>query len=204
MPASYFASLAEYYVFAAIFIAFILSELVIKIYAHRNRRRAQANKKFFSLGALFVMLIGLIGCFRLYWLLSNNRIPVVTLSLRFPSFFYFLGLLFMLGGTVLRGVSVRTLQHAFTVVVQTTAEQKLIKHGVYKLLRNPSYTGIILFIVGVTFSLLSVVAAIVSVILCAVGFGIRIKHEEKALRARFGQEFDEYCMHTWRLIPFLW
>jgi protein-S-isoprenylcysteine O-methyltransferase Ste14 len=29
----------------------------------------------------------------------------------------------------------------------------------------------------------------------------RIHAEERLLRAQFGAEYDDYCAHTWRLIP---
>ncbi len=204
MEYAYFSSLAEYYVFSSVFIIFIISEFVIRVYADINRRRSRSKRKSADLGSIFVVIIGLIGSLRLSFFLSNHGMITSTIRLPLPALFYFFGILFMIGGIVLRCVSVLTLRHAFTVLVQTTDDQRLIKHGVYKLLRNPSYTGLLLFTIGVALSLLSIVAAIVSLMLCTICFGIRIKIEEKALRERFGQEFDDYCMNTWRLIPFIW
>lgn len=206
MQYSFFASLIEFYIFVSIFIIFIISEIVIKIYSEINRRRSHTKRKISYFSSIYIVIIGLIvaGCIRLVFLLPDNSIFTIAISLRFPDFFYFLGIFFMFGGTVLRCVSVLTLKRAFTVVVQTTDDQKLIKHGVYKLLRNPSYTGILLFITGAAFSLKSIFAVILSLIYFTIFFGIRIRVEEKALRERFGQEFDEYCINTWRLIPFIW
>ena len=202
MPYSYFASLTEFYIFVLAFIAFIISEVVIKAYSETNRRRSNTKRKTSYVSSLYIVIAGLIviGCIRL----GFNTIFIGAISLRFPDFFYIIGIIFMLGGTALRGLAVLTLRQAFTIVVQTTDDQKLIRHGVYKLLRNPSYAGILLFVTGVAFSLQSVAAAILSVIYFTVFFGIRIRVEEKALWERFGQEFDEYCVNTWRLIPFIW
>jgi protein-S-isoprenylcysteine O-methyltransferase Ste14 len=32
----------------------------------------------------------------------------------------------------------------------------------------------------------------------------RIHAEERLLHERFGQEYDAYCAHTWRLVPWVY
>ena len=206
MPYSFFASPVEFYVFASMFIIFIISEAVIKVYSEINRQRSRTERKrkYFSSIYIIIIVVIVVLFIRSGFSASGHGVLNAAMLLRFPHVFYFLGIVFMLGGTVLRCVSVITLKRAFTVVVQTTDDQKLIKHGVYKLLRNPSYTGILLFVTGAALSLRSVAAAILAVIFFTIFFSVRIKVEEKALRERFGQEFDEYCTKTWKLIPFIW
>ncbi|MFB7139381.1 methyltransferase family protein [Gottfriedia sp. NPDC056225] len=201
---SYFSSLVEFYVFTLLFIFFLISEVIIKIYADINRLRSFNKRKSSDVGSIFIAIIGLFGSLQLSFFLSNDSMSSSVIRLHLPNFIFFFGVFFMLGGVVLRCVSVLTLKRAFTVVVQTTVNQKLIKHGMYKFLRNPSYTGLLLFTIGVALSLRNLTAVILSLILFTVCFGIRIIVEEKALRTRFGQEFDEYCINTWRLIPFIW
>ncbi len=204
MPYSYFSSLGEYYIFGLIFIVFFISEIVIKIYADINRLKSRNKRKSSDFGSMFVAIIGLFGSLQLSLFLSNNSMSLSPIKQYLPGFFYFFGAVFMIGGIVLRCASVLTLRRAFTVIVQTTDDQRLIKHGVYKFLRNPSYTGLLLFTIGVALSLRNIIAVILSLILCTICFGIRILVEEKALKERFGQEFDEYRISTWRLIPFIW
>jgi protein-S-isoprenylcysteine O-methyltransferase Ste14 len=155
-------------------------------------------------GSVFVVVIGLVGSVCFSFLFSKNDMPWFISRLNLPHFFYFIGLTLMLGGLVLRDVSVLTLRKYFTVLVQVTSEQQLIQNGVYKRLRNPSYAGMLLFIAGVAISLRSAISAILSLIIFTLCISIRIRVEEKALREKFGSEFDEYCAHTWRLIPFTW
>jgi protein-S-isoprenylcysteine O-methyltransferase Ste14 len=38
----------------------------------------------------------------------------------------------------------------------------------------------------------------------ALAYAWRIRAEELALRARFGQAFDDYARRTWAVIPLLW
>ncbi len=204
MPYSYFSYLCEYYIFGFIFIVFFISEVAIKIYADINRLKSRNKRKSSDFGSMFVAIIGLFGSIQLSFFLSNNNMSLSPIKQYLPVFFYFFGALFMIGGIVLRCASVLTLRRAFTVIVQTTDDQRLIKHGVYKFLRNPSYTGLLLFTIGVAISLRNIIAVILSLILCTICFGIRIIVEEKALGERFGQEFDEYRINTWRLIPFIW
>jgi len=33
---------------------------------------------------------------------------------------------------------------------------------------------------------------------------LRIRDEEALMRKEFGQEWDVYCEHSWRVIPFLY
>jgi protein-S-isoprenylcysteine O-methyltransferase Ste14 len=181
-----------------------ISEFLIRIYADINRKHFVDKRKTSDSGSIFIVIIGLFGNTWLSFLLSKNNMPWLVSKLNLPHFFYFIGLTLMLGGLVLRAVSVLTLRKYFTVLVQVTSEQQLIQNGVYKRLRNPSYAGMLLFIVGVAISLRSAISAILSLIIFTLCVSIRIKVEEKALRENFGSEFDEYCAHTWRLIPFIW
>ena len=199
-----FSNNFESIVFSCIICIFCISELVIRIYADINRKHSVNKRKTSDFGSVFVVVIGIVGSVYFSFLLSKNDMPWFISKLNLPHFFYFIGLMLMLGGLVLRDVSVLTLRKYFTVLVQVTSGQQLIQNGVYKRLRNPSYSGMLLFSVGVAMSLRSAISAILSLIIFTLCVSIRIRVEEKALRENFGSEFDEYCAHTWRLIPFIW
>ncbi len=199
-----FSNRFESIAFSCIVYIFCISELAIRIYADMNRRHSAGKRKTADFGSVLVVVLGLAGSVCLSFLLSGSGMPWFIPKLNLPRFFYFVGLVFMLGGLVLRDVAVLTLRKYFTVVVQVTDEQQLIQNGVYKRLRNPAYTGMLLIIVGIAISLRSAVSAILSLIVFTLCVSVRIRVEERALREKFGSAFEEYCAHTWRLIPFIW
>ena len=82
----------------------------------------------------------------------------------------------------------------------TSAEQILIKSGIYAHIRHPIYTSGILLSLGlalVTGSLWGLALFILAVI----AFVVRINAEEKALLAKFGVEYQEYAQNTGALLP---
>ena len=82
----------------------------------------------------------------------------------------------------------------------TSAEQSLIKSGIYAHIRHPIYTSGILLSLGlalVTGSLWGLALFILAVI----AFVVRINAEEKALLAKFGVEYQEYAKKTGALLP---
>ena len=69
--------------------------------------------------------------------------------------------------------------------------------------KNNDY-GTILSMLGNAFCFRSVFSPFIVILILMICYGIRIKVEEKALHERFGKEFENYCLHSWRLIPFIW
>jgi protein-S-isoprenylcysteine O-methyltransferase len=115
-----------------------------------------------------------------------------------------IGLAAMWAGFALRAWSVRTLGRFFRVEVTVAAGQALVDTGPYARLRHPSYTGLLLFYLGVGIGLDSPlsVAAIFALPLAAVVN--RIRHEEAELRRVLGDAYDAYARRTERLVPGVW
>jgi len=119
-----------------------------------------------------------------------------------PHLSYYIGVPLIIVGVIIRCTAVITLKKAFTLSVQTTNEQNLIKTGLYYVIRNPAYTGSIISLLGVAFAYCHILGVIAVIIICFVCYGIRINIEEKALKAQFKEEFEQYCNQTkYRLIP---
>jgi protein-S-isoprenylcysteine O-methyltransferase Ste14 len=77
----------------------------------------------------------------------------------------------------------------------------LMTDGPYRLSRNPMLTGIFLYLIGCCVWLWtwqSVVAFVVFVIIMLV----QVRTEEQRLRRDFGEEYEDYCRHTGRFLPF--
>lgn len=200
---NYFNNPTENNIYSFLFCVLIVSEFMIWLMTSspfsRKRIGNSADKKRSDKGSVWFIVIG-------YWLsiFVSYMFAGKNTPLRLPNFFYYAGIVLMVGGIILRVYSVFTLKKAFTLSVQTTKDQHLIKTGPYKLIRNPAYTGSIISLLGIAFALRGAFAPIPVLIICIICYNVRINVEEKALREQFKSEFDDYCSHTYRLFPFIY
>ncbi len=108
-------------------------------------------------------------------------------------------ILYTLGGA-LRLWPVFVLGNRFSGLVAIQAGHTLETHGPYRLVRNPSYLGLLINMLGwgLAFRAWSGVAI---ALLLLVPLVPRMRAEERLLHAHFGAEYDAYMARTWRLIP---
>jgi protein-S-isoprenylcysteine O-methyltransferase Ste14 len=79
----------------------------------------------------------------------------------------------------------------------------LVTRGPYRHVRHPRYLGAVLLGPGLSLTFRSWIGLIAS--FAFVGFILlRIRDEEALMHAEFGQEWEEYCQRTWRLIPLVY
>jgi len=83
-----------------------------------------------------------------------------------------------------------------------TPPERLVVGGPFAWCRNPMYLGHIIFLVGLTLSLRSELAAAIT-LATAVWFQFRVARDEKRLREHFGQPYVDYSGRVKRWIPFL-
>jgi protein-S-isoprenylcysteine O-methyltransferase Ste14 len=107
-------------------------------------------------------------------------------------------------GMVLRAWAVRTLGEFFTVDVTVAAGQRVIDDGPYARLRHPSYTGMLMAILGFGIALDSWAGAAASLLLPLAAVVNRIRHEEATLRRELGEPYEAYANRTDRLVPGIW
>ena len=107
-------------------------------------------------------------------------------------------------GALLRWWSFVSLGKYFTVVVTTSADQPVIDRGPYRVLRHPSYTGLLLIFAGVGLMVGNWVSAAGAVILVLIALIHRLRIEERALTATLGEPYREFAAGRARLIPYLW
>ncbi|GIF22446.1 protein-S-isoprenylcysteine O-methyltransferase Ste14 [Actinoplanes tereljensis] len=120
------------------------------------------------------------------------------------------GLVFGLGaavglaGLLLRWWSFASLGRYFTVVVKTSADQVVVDRGPYRVLRHPSYTGLLLAFAGAGLMWGNWVGAAGSVGLILAALIYRLRIEERALIAALGDPYRAFAATRARLIPYLW
>jgi protein-S-isoprenylcysteine O-methyltransferase Ste14 len=114
------------------------------------------------------------------------------------------GLVLMLLGFSLRIWAIQLLGKSFRTTVETHQDQQVCQDGPYKLLRHPSYTGIVLICIGFGIAVQNWLSLLLAVIPSLIALLFRIQVEEKELAASLGSEYVAYQQHTKRLIPWIW
>ena len=107
-------------------------------------------------------------------------------------------------GLLLRWWSFASLGKYFTVTVRTSEDQPVVERGPYRVLRHPSYTGLLLTFAGgglIADNWVSAAGA-VGVLLAALIYRLRI--EERALDDALGERYRLFAATRARLIPYVW
>jgi len=114
------------------------------------------------------------------------------------------GFVILLAGLVLRGWSIKTLGAYFTASVKVSADQPVITAGPYRVLRHPSYTGLLLIMTGIGLASANWAGAAGMAVLTLSGLLWRIHAEERALLATLGDPYRAYAAQHKRLVPLVW
>jgi protein-S-isoprenylcysteine O-methyltransferase Ste14 len=104
------------------------------------------------------------------------------------------------GGGLLRIWPVFVLGRRFSGLVAIQPGHTLETHGIYGVIRNPSYLGMIITSLGWVLAFRSGVGVVLAALLL-LPLVARIRAEERLLREHFGAQYDAYFTRTWRLLP---
>ncbi len=130
-----------------------------------------------------------------------NLLQVGRMAIPIVSWF---GLVTMLLGLGLRAWSMRILGAYYSRTLRVAETQVIVTQGPYRVVRHPGYLGTILVWVGSGLALANWIATgLVAVLMFAV-YTYRIRSEEAMLLTTFGERYQQYCQHTWKLLPFLY
>jgi protein-S-isoprenylcysteine O-methyltransferase Ste14 len=109
--------------------------------------------------------------------------------------------LISISGILLTFISQVQMGKSWRVGVNNSETTKLIKHGIYAYIRNPIFSGVIIFCFGV----LLLIPSIYMLIACVLGYlsiELQIRYaEEPYLIDKHGKEYNEYVSNTGRYIP---
>jgi protein-S-isoprenylcysteine O-methyltransferase Ste14 len=184
-------------VLTGIGIAYGGSEVALA-FALRSRRNVAKGADRGSLAALWITIT--LAIFASIQVVNRgaNRLPGSFLGWAIA------GTVVLLAGLALRWTAILTLRHAFTVDVAIAEDQRLIDRGIYGVLRHPAYTGSLVAFLGMALTYGDWLAGLVLILPITAAFLYRIRVEERALRAAFGEDYGRYASRTKRLIPFLY
>ncbi len=120
-----------------------------------------------------------------------------------PDSVFYLGIFFMFFGVFVRQYAIAILGRFFSLSVQIVEDHKVVDRGPYRLVRHPSYTGILITFIGLGLAVQSLGALLVLVLFFGISFGYRMHVEERTLLSALGQDYASYMRRTKRLIPFI-
>jgi len=185
-------------------LVFALAWLMMEL-SQYSQQRERPRQGVTRVGSVLTWRIAVLACavatnVALY--VAPHVVPGATI--RAGAAVFAVGFALMLAGAVLRGWSFKTLGDYFTFTVQVSGDQRVVNAGPYRLLRHPSYAGILLICVG--FGLASanwVSLAFVTVLPLALLL-YRIHIEEGALLSTIGDRYRDYAVGRKRLVPLVW
>lgn len=113
------------------------------------------------------------------------------------------GIVLTIIGLVIAIVARKTLADNWSADVELKKDHKLITEGVYKYVRHPIYTGIILMGIG-TILVMQTIYSIIFYLAMIIFLTYKLKKEEKLLLQHFPNDYPGYMKKTKALIPFIY
>lgn len=92
----------------------------------------------------------------------------------------------------------------WSITLEVREQHQLIVHGVYRRIRHPMYSALVLYAVGHALVIPNWVAGPSNLIAFAILFALRVHEEEKMMTDEFGDEYTTYAARTKRLVPGVW
>jgi protein-S-isoprenylcysteine O-methyltransferase len=185
------------HVFTAASLIFFGSEVALGLFKRARAHGARIEDR----GSLLV-LWGSIGA-GVGLAMLGHRFPSANMRLPFTTAAG-LGLGILAAGLTVRWTAILTLGRYFTANVAIQTGHQLVDGGIYRLLRHPSYTGLLMAFLGIGLAhdnWISLAALMLPVTAAVLN---RIAKEERSLRTALGEPYAAYCARTKRLVPWVY
>jgi protein-S-isoprenylcysteine O-methyltransferase Ste14 len=144
-----------------------------------------------------LLLIGLLAAYLPAWCDRTGFWTVDGDAVRW------LGVALYAAGGALRLWPVFVLGRRFSGLVAIQPGHRLVTDGIYRVIRHPSYLGLIVNLLGSVLAFRSMLGVLLTALTVPIVIA-RIRSEEALLRTQFGADYDAYRARTWRLLPGLY
>ncbi|MFM1793567.1 MAG: hypothetical protein RLZZ252_1921 [Bacteroidota bacterium] len=114
---------------------------------------------------------------------------------------FIVGFFLFISGLALRWVAILSLKRSFTVKISILENHQLKTDGVYRWMRHPSYTGLLMYYLGLGLVMNNFVSIVLLLLVNGLTLYQRIPLEEQALAEHFGEQWKSFAAKTKRLIP---
>ena len=92
----------------------------------------------------------------------------------------------------------------WSITLEVRDQHRLITRGVYRHIRHPMYSALVLYSIGQALVTPNWVAGPANVIVFAILLALRVRAEERMMGETFGDEYAVYSARTKRLVPGVW
>jgi protein-S-isoprenylcysteine O-methyltransferase Ste14 len=189
----YLASHAAGLVLDVSVVAFAVGELQQTIRVHRRGSRSFWRDELVFRVMFFAGIVALVSCAHLFPFANVGGAAV-----------FIVGVILLWLGMLVRWWCFVTLGRFFTTEVKTSANQPIIDRGPYRLVRHPSYSGLIVAFIGCGLMLGNWAATAIAAVIVTAALIYRISHEERALMEASGPAYLDYTKGRARLLPHVW
>jgi protein-S-isoprenylcysteine O-methyltransferase len=185
-------------IFVALYLAWILTEIYVVIVT-RTRPGGGAISDRGSLRALWFTIV--VSITLGMWVGAAYEPTRIHGSAWLATWLAPVVVALMASGLVIRWIAIYTLGKSFSANVAIHSTQKLTRSGVFRFVRHPSYSGMVLIFVAMGLSTRNWLGFALILIPPVAALLYRIHIEEAALTAAFGPDYIDYSRSTKRLLP---
>jgi protein-S-isoprenylcysteine O-methyltransferase Ste14 len=170
--------------------------MLLLFFAASGYRSAQQDKasQLFMIATLAIVLPVVENSGRI------GRTGLGEITWGFPWVSYF-GFVLFFSGLALNWIGIGTLKKQWSVAVVVSQDHQLVDTGVYRFIRHPIYTGVLLELLGFGVALANWLSILLILLPNIASLAYRIIVEEKVLERHFGDQYRDYEHRTKRLIP---
>lgn len=182
-------------IFAIVCAFWVLSEIVIAVRRRAAVTGAERRDRF------SIVIFWFAYAFGPFFGAMLRNVDATRIASRLRPYAFWGGLSLIITGIAIRWIAIATLQRYFTVDVAIARDHEVIQHGIYGIVRHPSYSGSLLSSLGLGLAFLNWLSFAVVVTLAVAAITYRIRVEEEALAGALGDAYRAYAMRTKRLVP---
>jgi len=179
-----------------LFYLWFASEILIALLTRTRRQNTSASIQ--DRGSMLILWLVIFSSITACEWISAATQPTPALT---NPWIHPLALITITLGLAIRFISVFSLGKAFSANVAIRASQSLNTTGLYRLVRHPSYLGLVLIFLAVGLHSRHALSLFLAVVPPTAALLYRIHIEELALNSAFGPEYALYSARTKRLLP---
>lgn len=167
-----------------------------KIY--KQNKETILFRKFFKREKQLVLWVAIVfnSTYLLYWFT-----PILAWATLLPFVVRIVGVLLSFSGLYLFWLTHNALGTNWSPLLEVKKEHKLITTGIYKHIRHPMYTAILVFTLGLGLISANLVVLLLPLIIFSILCYVRISDEEGMMISWFGDEYVLYKRKTGMLFP---
>jgi protein-S-isoprenylcysteine O-methyltransferase Ste14 len=185
-------------------LVYLISEVLLTV-TRRSRSRTGTKQDRSTLGVIWIVIMASITAGVFVARSTSLRAGDLSVfALPYGDIFAYVGVVLFVAGLLLRWWAIITLGRFFTVDVTIEKDHELVERGPFRLVRHPSYTGVLLAFVGFALTLRNWAALLIVLVPIFAAFIHRMNVEEEALSRALGSRYADYMRRTKRLVPFVY